>query len=174
MNKMINDLLKLSRAGRVVGTKRRFSTYKMVKEIYMCFYPHIQGKNIKFTISKDLPIIYGDRQRLQTVFENLIGNAIKYISQKRHPFIEVDCKDKPGVYEFLIRDNGIGIDPADQHRIFEVFQKCAKSEDNGNGTGVGLTIVKKIIEHHGGAVRVESKLDKGATFCFTLPKPSRQ
>lgn len=174
MNKMIDDLLRLSRAGRVVGTKRRFSTYKMVNEIYMCFYPHIQDKNIKFNISKDLPIIYGDRQRLQTVFENLIGNSIKYCSQKRQPFIEVDCKDRTNVYEFTIRDNGIGIDPADHHRIFEVFQKCAKSEDNGNGTGVGLTIVKKIIEHHGGSVRVESKLDKGATFYFTLPKPSRQ
>ncbi len=174
MNKMINDLLKLSRAGRVVGAKRRFSTYKMVKEIYMCFYPQIQEKKIKFTISNNLPIIYGDRQRLQTVFENLIGNAIKYISEKRHPFIEVDCKDRAGNYEFTIKDNGIGIDPAEHHRIFEVFQKCTKSDDHCNSTGVGLTIVKKIIEHHGGSVRVESKLDKGATFYFTLPKPSRQ
>jgi len=174
MNRMINDLLRLSRAGRVVGTKRRFSTYKLVKEIYMCLYPQLQEKQIRFDISNSLPIIYGDRQRLQTVFENLIGNAIKYCSEKRQPFIEIECKDRKNVYEFTVRDNGIGIDLADHERIFEVFQKCAKNDENGNGTGVGLTIVKKIVEHHGGMVWVESKLDKGAIFYFTLPKPSTQ
>ena len=174
MDKMINDLLKLSRAGRVVGTKRRFSTYKLVKEIYMCLYPYIQPKQIKFFISKSLPMIYGDRQRLQTVFENLIGNAIKYASEKRSPIIEIDCKDRKRCYEFSVRDNGIGINSADHERIFDVFQKCAKKDENSNGTGVGLTIAKKIIEHHGGTVWVESKLDKGATFYFTLPKPSTQ
>jgi len=174
MDKMINDLLKLSRAGRVVGTKRRFSTYKLVKEIYLCLYPQIQGQQIKFNISNSLPIIYGDRQRLQTVFENLIGNAIKYSSEKRQSFIEIECKDRKKVYEFAVRDNGIGIDPADHERIFEVFQKCVKNDEHSNGTGVGLTIVKKIVEHHGGIVWVESKLDKGAAFYFTLPKPSTQ
>jgi len=174
MNRMINDLLRLSRAGRVVGTKRRFSTYKLVKEIYMCLYPQLQEKQIRFDISNSLPIIYGDRQRLQTVFENLIGNAIKYNSQKRQPFIEIECKERANFYEFSVRDNGIGIDSADHERIFEVFQKCAKNEESSNGTGVGLTIVKKIVEHHGGTVWVESKLDKGATFYFTLPKPSTQ
>ncbi len=172
MNKMINDLLKLSRAGRVVGSKRRFSTYKLVNEIYMCLYPQIQQKQIKFQISKNLPIIYGDRQRLQTVFENLIGNAIKYSSKKRQPVIEIDCKNRSTFYEFVVKDNGIGVDEADHQRIFEVFQKCGKKDENSNGTGVGLTIVKKIVEHHGGAVWVESKLDKGATFYFTLAKPS--
>ncbi len=172
MNKMINDLLKLSRAGRVVGSKRRFSTYKLIKEIYMCLYPQIQQKQIKFQISKNLPIIYGDRQRLQTVFENLIGNAIKYSSEKRQPVIEIDCKDRNTFYEITVADNGIGIDEADHQRIFEVFQKCAKKDEDGNGTGVGLTIVKKIVEHHGGMVWVESKLDKGATFYLTLAKPS--
>ncbi|MDZ7375361.1 MAG: ATP-binding protein, partial [candidate division KSB1 bacterium] len=166
----ISDLLKLSRAGRVVGAKRRFSTYKLVKEIYMCFYPQILQHQINFSISKSLPIIYGDRQRLQTVFENLIGNAIKFISDKRTPLIEVDCVDRNSYYEFCVRDNGIGIDPADHQRIFEVFQKCERKLHDNNGTGVGLTIVKKIIEHHGGTVWVESKLDKGATFYFTLPK----
>ncbi len=172
MNKMISDLLKLSRAGRVVGTKRRFSTYRLVKEIYMCFYPQIIQHQIQFSISKTLPIIHADRQRIQTVFENLIGNAIKFISDKRPPLIEIDCVDRNNYYQFSVRDNGIGIDPADHQRIFEVFQKCEKKLQDNNGTGVGLTIVKKIVEHHGGTVWVESKLDKGATFYFTLPKPA--
>lgn len=174
MDKMINDLLKLSRAGRVVGTKRRFSTYKLVNEIFMCLYPQIQQKQIKFYISKNLPIIYGDRHRMQTVFENLIGNAIKYSSEKRESYIEIDCRDRKKMYEFIIKDNGIGIDPSEHERVFDVFQKCAKKDENSNGTGVGLTIVKKIIEHHGGTVWVQSKLDKGAAFYFTLPKPVTQ
>jgi len=172
MDKMINDLLRLSRAGRVVGNKRRFSSAKLVREVYMCFYQHIRQKQINFIISKNLPVIYGDRQRLQTVFENLIGNAIKYASEKRDPFIEIDCKERKNWYEFMVRDNGIGIDTADHQRIFEVFQKCDKKNEKSNGTGVGLTIVKKIIEHHGGTVWVESKLDKGSTFYFTLPRNS--
>lgn len=174
MDKMINDLLKLSRAGRVVGTKRRFSTYKLVHEIFMCLYPKIQQKQIKFYISKNLPMIYGDRHRIQTVFENLIGNAIKYSSEKRESYVEIDCRNQKNMYEFIIKDNGIGIDPSEHERIFDVFQKCAKKDESSYGTGVGLTIVKKIIEHHGGTVWVQSKLDKGAAFYFTLPKPMTQ
>ena len=117
-------------------------------------------------------MIYGDRHRIQTVFENLISNAIKYSSEKRNPYIEIDCRDRNKTYEFIIKDNGIGIESSEHERIFEVFQKCAKKDENSNGTGVGLTIVKKIIENHGGMVWVESKLDKGASFYFTLPKPT--
>lgn len=170
MGKMIGDLLKLSRAGRVVGVKRRFSTYKLVDEVYMCLYPQIQQKKINFLSSKTLPVIYGDRQRFQIVFENLISNAIKYSSPNRLPQIEVHCQDRKKFYEFSVKDNGIGIDAENHGRIFEVFQKCANENDDRAGTGVGLTIVKKIVEHYGGKIWVDSRLDKGATFYFTLPK----
>lgn len=170
MGKMISDLLKLSRAGRVAGVNRRFSTYKLVDEVYMCLYPQIQQKRIHFLSSKTLPVIFGDRQRFQIVFENLIGNAIKYSSPNRLPQIEVHCQDRKKFYEFSVKDNGIGIDPENHQRIFEVFQKCVNDNDDRAGTGVGLTIVKKIVEHYGGKIWVDSRLDKGATFYFTLPK----
>ena len=170
MEKMISDLLKLSRAGRVVGVRRRFSTYKLVDEVYMCLYPQIQQKKVNFLISKTLPVIYGDRQRFQIVFENLIGNAIKYSAPGRLPQIEVHCQDRKKFFEFSVKDNGIGIDPENHLRIFEVFQKCSTDNDDREGTGVGLTIVKKIVEHYGGKIWVDSRLDKGATFYFTLPK----
>ncbi len=170
MEKMIGDLLKLSRAGRVAGVRRRFSTYKLVDEVYMSLYPQIQQKKINFLSSKTLPVIYGDRQRFQIVFENLIGNAIKYSSPNRSPQIEVSCQDRKKFYEFSVKDNGIGIDPENHQRIFEVFQKCSNDDDDRSGTGVGLTIVQKIVEHYGGKIWVDSRLDKGATFQFTLPK----
>ncbi|HEX9971820.1 MAG TPA: PAS domain-containing sensor histidine kinase [bacterium] len=170
MEKMIGDLLKLSRAGRVAGVKRRFSTYKLVDEVYMSLYPQMQQKKINFLSSKTLPVIYGDRQRFQIVFENLIGNAIKYSSPNRLPQIEVHCQDRKKFYEFSVKDNGIGIDPENHQRIFEVFQKCSNDDDDRTGTGVGLTIVQKIVEHYGGKIWVDSRLDKGATFYFTLPK----
>jgi signal transduction histidine kinase len=163
-------LLKLSRAGRVAGVKRRFSTYKLVDEVYMSLYPQIQQKKINFLSSKTLPVIYGDRQRFQIVFENLIGNAIKYSSPNRSPQIEVSCQDRKKFYEFSVKDNGIGIDPENHQRIFEVFQKCSNDDDDRSGTGVGLTIVQKIVEHYGGKIWVDSRLDKGASFQFTLPK----
>lgn len=170
MEQMINDLLKLSRAGRVVGARRKFSTFKLVKEIYMSLYPQIQQRNVNFVISKDLPVIFGDRQRFQTVFENLIVNALKFSSPKRQPQIEILCKDNKKYFEFSVKDNGIGIDPEYHEHIFKVFQKCPSTEHEHDGTGVGLTICRKIIEHYQGKIWVESKLEKGATFYFTVPK----
>jgi len=170
MEKMINDLLKLSRAGHVVGAKCRFSTYKLVNEILMSLYPRLQEKNIQCIVSKKLPVVYGDRNRLQTVIENLIVNAIKYSSPERSPQIEIGCKERKDSHQFWVKDNGIGIDSENHERIFEVFQKVRQNSDTREGTGVGLTIVKKIIEHHDGRVWVESKLNRGATFYFTLPK----
>ncbi|MDZ7319113.1 MAG: ATP-binding protein [candidate division KSB1 bacterium] len=170
MERMINDLLKLSRAGRVVGARRKFSTYKLVKEIYMSLYPQIQQRNVNFVISKNLPVIFGDRQRFQTVFENLIVNALKFSSPKRQPQIEISCQENKKYFEFAVKDNGIGIDPEYHEHIFKVFQKCPTREHEHNGTGVGLTICRKIIEHYQGKIWVESKLDKGATFYFTVPK----
>lgn len=170
MEQMINDLLKLSRAGRVVGAKRKFSTFKLVKEIYMSLYPQIQQQNVNFVISKNLPVIFGDRQRFQTVFENLIVNALKFSSPKRQLQIEISCKENKKFYEFSVKDNGIGIDPEYHEHIFKVFQKCPSKEQQHEGTGVGLTICRKIIEHYQGKIWVESKLEKGATFYFTVPK----
>lgn len=114
-----------------------------------------------------LPIIHCKRMRIFQVFENLIQNSIKYMGDSESPVIEVGCKETGRFHEFYVKDNGIGIDPKYHQRIFQIFQRL--KEVNAKGTGIGLTLVEKIAEIHGGSVRIESEKGKGATFYFTLP-----
>jgi len=114
-----------------------------------------------------LPIIYGDRQRLIEVLQNLLDNAAKFMGQTPNPRIEIKVEgQEDGKPIFVISDNGIGIDPVHHDRVFGLFNKLdARSE----GTGIGLTLVKRIIEVHGGRIWVQSEAEKGAAFYFTLP-----
>jgi len=102
---------------------------------------------------------------------NLIENGIKYMGDQAHPEIEIGHRIKDGQYTFFVKDNGMGIDPSQFDKVFELFYKVnAKSE----GTGAGLAIVKRIIEVQGGRIWVESENGKGSTFCFNLPdQPSK-
>lgn len=107
-----------------------------------------------------------DPNRVTVVFKNLISNAIKYMGEQNNPMIEVGCEELQKEYKFFVRDNGIGIDPRYQEKVFDLFQTL----DKGKGTGIGLAIVKKIVESHGGRVWVESVPGQGSTFYFTHPK----
>ena len=120
--------------------------------------------NVK--IKKTLPNIKGDKTKLQQVFENLLTNAIKF-SDKSKGVIEIDFSTKENHYEFSIKDNGIGIDKKYHDKIFKIFHTLNKSKDS---SGIGLSIVKKIVSLHGGNIWLESKLNKGTTFYFTLKK----
>jgi len=117
---------------------------------------------------ESLPVINADSGQLSMVFQNLIGNAIKFRNDEP-PFIHISSEKLDGMWKFAVTDNGIGIDPAYNDRIFEIFQRL-HSRDKYPGTGVGLAIVKKIIERHGGKIWVESEVGKGSTFYFTLPE----
>jgi signal transduction histidine kinase len=116
----------------------------------------------------DLPIVYGDAQRLLEVIQNLLDNAVKFMGEQPKPVIEIGTSGaENGMPILYVRDNGIGIAPKYHERIFGLFNKLNPSLE---GTGVGLAIVKRIVEVHGGRIWVESEEGKGATFYFTLGK----
>ena len=114
-----------------------------------------------------LPTVRGDRDQLRQVFQNLLKNAIEY-SGEEPPEIQVGAERSGDEWLVSVADEGVGIDPDDQERIFEVFQRLHSHEDHA-GTGIGLALVERIVERHGGDIWVESEPGEGATFYFTLP-----
>jgi signal transduction histidine kinase len=126
----------------------------------------IRTSGIEVIVANNMPSIHVDRMRIVEVMINLIENSIKYIGKPAHPEVEIGYRADAEEPTFFVRDNGIGIDPYQQAKVFGLFYKVNKSSE---GTGAGLAIVKRIIEVHGGHIWIESELGKGTTFCFTLP-----
>ena len=124
-------------------------------------------EHIELNVNKKLPKVIADRTRMQQLFQNLISNAVKY-NDKSEGSVEVDYRIQDGMYLFSVKDNGMGIDNAYTEKIFGMFQRLDNDE---NSTGVGLSIVKRIVELYGGTIWVESEVGIGSTFYFTLPKP---
>lgn len=168
MQALLNDLLELSRVGRISNPPEDIPFAQIVKEATDLVLGPSEETKIKFEVQTDLPAIHGDHPRLVEVMQNLISNAIKFIGDQSEPRIEIGTKgfDRDGKPLFFIRDNGIGIEPQYHERIFGLFNRL---DPNINGTGIGLTLVRRIIELHGGRIWVESQPGNGATFFFTLP-----
>lgn len=167
MQALLNDLLELSRIGRIINLPEHVPFEEIVREAIERVRGRLDAKNAQVKIQAHLPSVYGDRVRLVEVVQNLIDNAAKYTSPETLPCIEIGTKENDGHQAvFFVHDNGIGIDPQFQERIFGLFNKL---DVRAEGTGIGLTLVKRIIEVHGGQIWVESELGKGATFYFTLP-----
>ena len=120
-------------------------------------------------MSPDLPIVQGDPELLRQVFANLIGNAIKFANRSQRPQVEVSSFTRDGEMVFQVRDNGVGFDPASAQRLFKPFQRL--HDRSYGGFGVGLSIVKRIIDRHRGRVWAEGRPGHGASFYFTLGKP---
>jgi two-component system, chemotaxis family, sensor kinase Cph1 len=110
-----------------------------------------------------------DGNQLVQLFQNLIGNAIKYRNPDQPPRIKITTREQEAEWEFLVGDNGVGFDPQHAQRIFQIFQRLHTSREYP-GTGIGLAICKKIVEHHGGRIWVETEPGRGSSFFFTLPK----
>ena len=130
--------------------------------------PEGPPENIKITIEDQLPTIVCEETHIMQVFQNLISNAIKY-NDKQEGWIKVKCIEEGDFWKFSITDNGPGIGEEHFERIFRMFHTI-KQNENIKGTGVGLTVVKKVVEFYGGRIWIESELGKGSTFIFTFPK----
>ena len=166
MNTLVTELLELSRIGRVVGPEEEIDVGALLREIEKGLVLKLKQAGVEFIVQQPLPAVRGDRGRIRQVFANLIENAVKFRSLERGLLIEVGCDEERGFYRFHIMDNGIGILPQYQEQIFEPFRQL---DGRIEGVGMGLALVKRIVEHHGGRLWVESELGKGSTFYFTIP-----
>lgn len=168
MELLLNELLKLSRIGRLMNPPEDVSFGDLTREAMKLVSGRLIEKCVEVEIAPDLPVVYGDRLRLREVLQNLLDNALKFMVDQPQPRIEVGLRHDGDEPVFYVRDNGIGIDPRFHYKVFGLFKKL---DSQAEGTGVGLAIVKRIIEVHGGRIWVESEGEgKDTTFCFTLPK----
>lgn len=163
MEQLINDVLEYSSVGADDAKAERVDINILVNELIAILYvpEHVQIK-----INNQLPVVKGSKVKLQQVFQNLLSNAIKFMD-KAQGLIEISCLDLKTHYQFAVKDNGMGIEKQFHDKIFKIFHALNKSKDS---TGVGLSIVKKIVELHDGDIWLESKPGHGTTFYFTLKK----
>ena len=167
MDTLLTELLELSRIGRVLNPPEHVDLVHLAQEAVETLNARIHSNGITIHISPHLPTVQGDRLRLREVFENLIDNAAKYMGNEPNPLIEIGVRGKQAEPIFYIKDNGIGIDPKYHHKVFGLFEKLDPAIE---GTGIGLALVKRIIETHGGRIWVESDgVGTGSAFCFTIP-----
>jgi two-component system sensor kinase FixL len=165
MHNLIDGILQYSRIGRVEEEKVVVNLNELVPEIIDLLAP---PKNISITIENKLPTIECEQTRITQVFQNLLSNAVKYMDKPQGQ-IKVGCTEENGSWKFSITDNGPGIEEKYFEKIFKIFQTLAP-RDESESTGIGLTVVKKIVELYKGKVWLESKMGQGTTFFFTLPK----
>ena len=167
MTQLLQDVLELSRVGRFVNPAAAIPFGEVVAEALELVDGRLAEYQAKVIVQPDLPHVHGDRQRLVEVVQNLLDNAAKYMGSQTQPQIEVGYAGQDdGNFLFYVKDNGMGIAPEHYERIFGLFNKLDAQSD---GTGVGLALVKRIIEFHGGKIWVESVVEQGTTFYFALP-----
>ncbi|MCK9442556.1 MAG: PAS domain S-box protein, partial [Methanothrix sp.] len=168
MENLLKDTLELSRIGRVANPPDVVAFTEIVQDALDQISEKLMERGVLVTIQPDLPSVNVDRMRIVEVLTNLMENSIKYIGDQPHPSIEVGCRLDGEETVFFVKDNGMGIDPSQHDKIFELFYKVNKKSE---GSGAGLAIIKRIIEVHGGRIWIESELGKGCTVCFTLAEP---
>lgn len=170
MEALINDLLELSRIGETATRKTVVDPSRTLLQLRAELKPRFEAQGVELEVCEHPPLVLCDRTRLYQVFSNLVGNALDHMGPHPKPRITIDVREEPGVHHVTVHDNGRGIDPKHHERIFEIFQSLGPRGDGRRGTGVGLAIVKKIAETHGGRVWVESAPGEGACFHLTLPR----
>ena len=167
MNSIIDDLLKLAQYGKGILKKELVDMGWLINGVWLNIgrtTPHHATLELS-----ELPVVEMDMGMMQQVVVNLLTNAIKYSSKTKDPVVKIWCETGEEFYTFYFKDNGAGFDMKDYDRLFGAFQRLHNMNEF-EGTGVGLTLVKRIIEKHGGTIAAEAEVDKGATFYFTLPR----
>src|SRR5262245_24554131 len=169
MQRLLDELLELSRIGRVVHPLTEIPLSALAHEAVTLVGGQIAARGVQVHIVPDLPVVVGDRPRLLEVLQNLVDNAVKFMGAQPHPRIEIGMRQDEKHTVYYVQDNGVGIDPRYHEKVFGLFERL---EPEGDGTGIGLALVKRIIEVHGGRIWVESAGQGcGSTFCFTLSQP---
>lgn len=171
MEKLIEDLLNLSRISRIKNPYEDVNMNVLLDSVIERIKVDIKEHRVNLHIQENIPSVYCDKIKVAEVFLNLITNAIKFSSKnnKENPKVEVGYSDENDYHKFYVRDNGIGIDPKYHNQVFGIFKRL-HSDKEYSGTGVGLSIVKRVIDDHGGKIWIESELGKGAIFYLTIPK----
>ena len=167
MNAMLRDLLELTKVSRTRNPYSKVDMNDIVDEVCDRLEYKIEKNQVQMTIADDLPTVTCDKIKMGVVFFNLINNAIKFSPEGRRPEIEIGYQHKGEHHQFFVKDNGIGIEEEDQKSIFEMFKRASTAQGY-EGTGAGLNFVKEIIEEHCGLIWVESQVNQGSKFVFTI------
>ena len=170
MSNLIDSLLSLSRLGRKQAVSRNVNMQSLVQKVVKEFDKIPNRENIEINI-KELTDAKGDLELIKQIFVNLISNAVKYSSKKENPLIEIGAVEKNGNTVYFVSDNGAGFNMDYRDKLFGVFQRLHGTQEF-EGIGIGLAIVKRIVNRHGGEIWAEGKVNEGATFYFTLNNES--
>ena len=169
MQKMISDLLELSRTGRNDATKELIDLDDVVKEAQQNIYKLVVENRARIIIGTTLPKVPVYRGDMSRLFQNLLSNAVKFRKKETDPVIRISSTEQEHSWLISVEDNGIGIEKDKSGKIFEIFSRL-HAQDIYPGSGIGLAVCKKIVEQHGGNIRVDSEEGKGSTFYFTIKK----
>jgi len=168
MDQLILDLLALSRVNRTELVKSKIDMIAMVNSLFNEVVTVELREKVKFTV-QNLPEVYGDSVMMKQVWINLLSNALKFSATREVITIEVGGYSENGTNTYYVKDNGVGFNQKYANKVFEIFQRLHSSKEF-EGTGVGLSIVQRIIHRHGGSVRAEGEENQGATFYFSIPE----
>jgi light-regulated signal transduction histidine kinase (bacteriophytochrome) len=170
--RLVDDLLNFSQLGRASIIRKPVDMNKLISEVIRSIGAEMDGRNIEWSIGS-LPFSWGDATLLRQVWFNLIENSVKYTRHRDVARIEISGENLEDTMIYRIRDNGVGFDMAYVGKLFGVFQRLQRSEDF-EGTGIGLALVRRIIERHNGSIRAEGQVNEGATFIFALPSAEKK
>ncbi len=166
MDRLIDGILAYSRAGRIPSSMELIDLAPLIREVIKSLMP---PENVNIALETPFPVVPGNATQFVQIFQNLLSNALKFMD-KPNGKIRLGCRDDQSRWTFWVADNGPGIAAEHYEKVFQIFQTLRSADENSQSTGIGLTIVKKIVESYGGNVWIESRLGEGSTFWWTYPQ----